>query len=191
MHNRFYPFWHPSNGADGGAPGAAGADDPAQVTDDPTPTDQTDPPETPPADPPPAHPAGDKPAQQAAEKQAPEKPAQPSADDPEKDKAADPEKETEPDPAQRITALETELRLTKLEAAAAMAGIPAEKIPFAIRMADPNEPDHTKAIAGLLAAVPELAGAVPTGTGSLGGQKRQSGKTEADTIRETIKANMY
>lgn len=99
------------------------------------------------------------------------------------EKAADAEGEAPDVDALKAQALSAELR-----AAAALAGVPAAKIPHLVRMADLAGAKEAKDLAAFAAAqvqailkdVPEL-GAQAAGTGSAGNHARQDGAKDPET----------
>ncbi len=112
---------------------------------------------------------------------------QPDAVPPESDAERAPNKQPEEDSKEalreRVAQMQVKLGEYQLRTAAALAGVPKERIPYAMRMADvegldPSAPDaaagYTAAIAKVLEAVPELRGSAGVGTGSVGNFPRKS-----------------
>jgi len=143
------------------------ADPPADPPKEPVP--QADPPPDPPTDPTPnADPPADPPKEPA-----------PQADPP-TDPPKEPETPKGPPP---------ELINAELKAAAALAGVPKEKIPYVMRLAEVKGADAEGADLGklaeetigkVLADIPELAG-MQSGTGSTGNFRRAT-KTVKDAF---------
>ena len=85
----------------------------------------------------------------------------------------------------------------ELRAAAALAGVPAAKLPYVVRMADRSELSGddlsaaaAKAVAAVLAAVPELGGAAAP-VGSMGDHRRVGvGETPEDKVRAEFARNL-
>ena len=82
-------------------------------------------------------------------------------------------------------------------AAGALAGVPAAKLPYVVRMADRSELSGddlsaaaAKAVAAVLAAVPELGGAAAP-VGSMGDHRRVGvGETPEDKVRTEFARNL-
>lgn len=119
----------------------------------------------------------------------------PDAAPPKCDAERAPEKPAEEDGKEalreRVAQMQAKLGEYQLRTAAALAGIPKERIPYAMRMADvegldPSAADaaaqYTAAIEKVLEAVPELRGGAGVGTGSVGNFARKS----ADAIDPDI-----
>lgn len=94
-----------------------------------------------------------------------------------------------PDPAQALAALTGQAAEAELRAAAALAGVPSEKLPYALRMCDRaalciQGADMAalakEQIAAVLRDVPELAGRGGSLPGSLGDHKRVSADQSAE-----------
>lgn len=112
-------------------------------------------------------------------------------DEPKKDDKAD-------DLAARVVTANARAMQAELRTAAALAGVPKERIPYVLRMCDTESIDLDAAdaqdkldaaVAKVLEAVPELCGGA--GTGSTGNFARRSGNAEDALdakIRENIRA---
>lgn len=155
-------------------------------------------------------PAQEQPVPQQAEAPAAAAPAvaEPSAGGP--GKSREPEGQSAPDqtaaaqeqapsaedPAARLSALTQRAAEAELRAAAALSGVPAEKLPYALRMCDPAALCAQGAdmaalareqVAAVLRDVPELAGRGGSLPGSLGDHKRVGAAPSAeDEARETF-----
>ena len=110
---------------------------------------------------------------------------EPEAEDKTPDKEPDATNELEQTRATMTSAIDIALKST-VRAAAVEAGIKAERVDYAVRLADLSGIDIlaadaqekiATAIGKVLADVPELKGTVGVGTGSLGNHARQSTKT--------------
>lgn len=112
---------------------------------------------------------------------------QPDAAPPEGDAKRAPERQPEEEGREalreRVAQMQAKLGEYQLRTAAALAGVPKERIPYAMRMADvtgldPSAADaaaqYAAAIAKVLEAVPELRGGAGVGTGSVGNFARRS-----------------
>lgn len=99
------------------------------------------------------------------------------------------------DPAAQVAALTQKAAEAELRAAAALAGVPAGKLPYVLRMCDASALCAAGAdmgrlaqeqIAAVIRDVPEMAGGRPV-AGSLGDHKRVgSGSTQEDEARATF-----
>ena len=95
-------------------------------------------------------------------------------------------------------ALNTRLVDAELRAAAALAGVPAAKLPYVVRMADKAglagddlSGAAAKAVAAVLAAVPELGGSAAVPLGSMGDHRRVGvGETPEDKVRAEFARNL-
>lgn len=114
-----------------------------------------------------------------AEAETDEKPAE-SAPEAETEKAGEPEKTAEPEaPKEDADALRAQLMDAELRAAAAIQGIPQNRIPYAVRLADASKASEAKSLAAfaqeqiqkILQDVPELRQHA-AGTGSAGNHQR-------------------
>ena len=110
-------------------------------------------------------------------------------DEPKKDDKAD-------DLAARVVTANARAVQAELRTAAALAGVPKERIPYVLRMCDTEGIDLDAAdaqdkldaaVAKVLEAVPELRGG--TGTGSTGNFARRNGGAE-DALDAKIRANI-
>ena len=110
-------------------------------------------------------------------------------DEPKKDDKAD-------DLAARVVTANARAMQAELRTAAALAGVPKERIPYVLRMCDTEGIDLDAAdaqdkldaaVAKVLEAVPELCGGA--GTGSTGNFARRSGNAE-DALDAKIRANI-
>lgn len=127
-------------------------------------------------------------AQSVDEPAAAEKPAAPAAEESADHAAAG---------AADADALNMRLADAELRAAAALAGVPAAKLPYVVRMADRSELSGddlsaaaAKAVAAVLAAVPELGGAAAP-VGSMGDHRRVGvGETPEDKVRAEFARNL-
>lgn len=129
-------------------------------------------------------------AAKAAQTAAPAGKEQPvPKDEPKKDDKAD-------DLAARVVTANARAVQAELRTAAALAGVPKERIPYVLRMCDTEGIDLDAAdaqdkldaaVAKVLEAVPELRGGA--GTGSTGNFARRNGGAE-DTLDAKIRANI-
>ena len=165
MFNPFRMFCFAPDGVPDGAP-AANAENDQEQNDDQQPetTEQ----------------AGDA-AAKAAQMAAPAGKEQPvPKDEPKKDDKAD-------DLAARVVIANARAMQAELRTAAALAGVPKERIPYVLRLCDTEGIDLDAAVAKVLEAVPELCGGA--GTGSTGNFARRSGNAE-DALDAKIRANI-
>ena len=100
-------------------------------------------------------------------------------DEPKKDDKAD-------DLAARVVTANARAVQAELRTAAALAGVPKERIPYVLRLCD-TEDKLDAAVAKVLEAVPELRGGA--GTGSTGNFARRNGGAE-DALDAKIRANI-
>lgn len=174
MFNPFRMFCFAPDGVPDGAP-AADAENEQEQHDDQQPetTEQT----------------GDA-AAKAAQTAAPAGKEQPvPKDEPKKDDKAD-------DLAARVVTANARAMQAELRTAAALAGVPKERIPYVLRMCDTEGIDLDAAdaqdkldaaVAKVLEAVPELCGGA--GTGSTGNFARRNGNAE-DALDAKIRENI-
>ena len=120
-------------------------------------------------------------AAKAAQTAAPAGKEQPvPKDEPKKDDKAD-------DLAARVVTANARAVQAELRTAAALAGVPKERIPYVLRLCDTEGIDLDAAVAKVLEAVPELRGGA--GTGSTGNFARRNGGAE-DALDAKIRANI-
>ncbi|MDO4837900.1 MAG: hypothetical protein Q4B32_05855 [Clostridia bacterium] len=114
---------------------------------------------------------------------------------PEKPPAQQEQAQPAEDPAEMLSALTKRAAEAELKAAAALAGIPADKLPYALRMCDQaalcaQDADMTalakEQIAAVLRDVPELMGHAGSLPGSLGDHKRTGAAPSAEDEARTI-----
>ena len=174
MFNPFRMFCFAPDGVPDGAPAADAENEQEQYDDQqPETTKQT----------------GDA-AAKAAQTAAPAGKEQPvPKDEPKKDDKAD-------DLAARVVTANVRAMQAELRTAAALAGVPKERIPYVLRMCDTESIDLDAAdaqdkldaaVAKVLEAVPELCGGA--GTGSTGNFARRSGNAE-DALDAKIRENI-
>ena len=102
------------------------------------------------------------------------------------DHASSPEPDDAPDPAKQLEAAQQRIMTAELRSAAALAGVPKERIPYVLRLADTTGIDLNAndagekieaAIGKVLTDLPELRGSAG-GTGSTGNFARKTGEAE-------------
>ena len=91
------------------------------------------------------------------------------------------------DLAARVVTANARAMQAELRTAAALAGVPKERIPYVLRMCDTEGIDLDAAVAKVLEAVPELCGGA--GTGSTGNFARRNGNAE-DALDAKIRENI-
>lgn len=174
MWNPFHAFlfFSADDGAGDGAPAAEPTTDPAA---DPAPA--AEPAATDPSD-----------AQAAASETTP--PAAQQPDETASKTAAEPTATQQPDAAAQLAAANQRALQAELRGAAAIAGVPRDRIPYVLRLADTSGIDLTAAdadakvtaaIEAVLADLPELRGGA-VGTGSVGNFARKSTTAEDPDI---------
>lgn len=131
----------------------------------------------------------------AGEPQEPEEATVPEKPPAQQEQAEQEQAQPAEDPAEMLSALTKRAAEAELKAAAALAGIPADKLPYALRMCDQaalcaQDADMTalakEQIAAVLRDVPELMGHGGSLPGSLGDHKRTGASPSAEDEARTI-----
>lgn len=128
----------------------------------------------------------EKPAQEAAAQDPPAAEGQPAAQTENPPAQEDTKPDDAPDPAKQLEAAQQRIMTAELRSAAALAGVPKERIPYVLKLADTTGIDLNAndagekieaAIGKVLTDLPELRGSAG-GTGSTGNFARKTGEPE-------------
>jgi len=128
----------------------------------------------------------EKPAQEAAAQDPPAAEGQPAAQTENPPAQEDTKPDDAPDHAKQLEAAQQRIMTAELRSAAALAGVPKERIPYVLKLADTTGIDLNAndagekieaAIGKVLTDLPELRGSAG-GTGSTGNFARKTGEAE-------------